>query len=149
MRYERIRNANGQFQFEHGLHETSTYKSWAAMLARCENPKNKSYFRYGGRGIRVCERWQQFVNFLADMGLRPSPQHSIDRYPDNDGDYTSDNCRWATVSEQARNRRSNHLIEFRGEIMPLMRACELSGVKWTTAYERLKRGWSVTRALGG
>lgn len=82
------------------------YRTWSMMLDRCRNPRNKSYKYYGGRGIRVCERWHTFENFLADMGQRPSGQHSIDRI-NNDGDYEPDNCRWATQIEQRHNRRDS------------------------------------------
>lgn len=79
------------------------YAIWASMMQRCLNPKAKSYAAYGGRGIRVCDRWQSsFQSFLDDMGDRPSPAHSIDRI-DNDGNYEPSNCRWATGSEQMRN----------------------------------------------
>lgn len=90
---------------------SAEYKTWAGMVRRCENPKEENFPRYGGRGIRVCDRWRRGENgltgyecFLADMGRKPSPQHSIDRYPDNDGNYEATNCRWATSSEQAFNR---------------------------------------------
>src|SRR5206468_3116504 len=81
-----------------------TYNIWTSMLQRCRNPKVKKYRNYGGRGIKVCERWDKFENFLADMGEAP-PGRSIDRYPNNDGSYSPDNCRWATLIEQRRNTR--------------------------------------------
>jgi hypothetical protein len=93
---------------EHG-HATNgispTYHSWAGMIARCTNPKNSRYKDWGGRGIKVCERWRKFKNFLADMGQKPTGM-SLDRI-NNDGDYRPDNCRWATWKEQNHNRRSS------------------------------------------
>jgi hypothetical protein len=81
------------------------YISWRSMINRCGNPKWHAFDRYGGRGITVCERWRaSFENFVADMGRRPSPRHSLDRWPDRDGNYEPGNCRWATPVEQARNR---------------------------------------------
>jgi hypothetical protein len=81
------------------------YDCWAHLIQRCENPKNPGFKHYGGRGITVCERWRlSFLDFLADMGPRPSPQHSLDRI-NNDGNYEPGNCRWATAAEQRRNQR--------------------------------------------
>ena len=89
--------------FVHGMHGTPEYRIWDAIVQRCENPKNTAYKSYGGRGIKVCERWHKFENFYADVGDRPEGL-TFDR-KDNDGDYEPTNWRWATRSEQQRNRR--------------------------------------------
>jgi hypothetical protein len=86
------------------------YRMWVNMRTRCENPKATHFNRYGGRGIIVCDRWKSFELFIADVGERPSPKHTIDRYPNNDGNYEPGNVRWATLTQQCRNRVSSRAV---------------------------------------
>lgn len=90
------------------------YNTWSGMKARCGNPKNKDFYRYGGRGINVCDRWlSSFPSFIDDMGGKPSPEHSLDRINNAEG-YSKDNCRWASVVEQNNNRRTNRIMTHYG-----------------------------------
>ena len=116
---------------------TRTYQSWNMMMDRCNNTKNPSYKHYGERGIRVCERWHEYENFLKDMGERPAAL-SLERI-DNSISYQPDNCCWATATAQLRNTRRNRLIEFKGKTLCLAEWAEILGVKYTTLRDRLKR----------
>ncbi len=122
--------------------------AWRCMIARCENPKQTRFERWGGRGIKICRRWRDsFQNFFADVGPRPSPDHSIERV-DNDGHYEPKNVRWATSKEQARNRVSTFFVEFRGETRPLVEFVERFDLNYWGVYRRIHSyGWSVDEAL--
>lgn len=124
----------------HGLSSTPEYKTWYSMVDRCANPNKPRNKRYAGRGITVCERWQKFENFLEDMGKRPGPGYSIERI-NNDGHYEPGNCKWATLTEQANNKRNSHFIEFGGERKTVAEWCR---------YFKLdpeKDRWRVQRGL--
>lgn len=125
------------------------YVVWQGMRRRCDEPSHRDYALYGGRGVRVCDRWRShFDLFLADMGRRPSGTHSLDRYPNADGDYEPGNVRWATPVEQAESRRHTILVPFGGERLPLARVAERLGLPYMTLYKRIVvRGWPLARAL--
>jgi len=129
--------------------QSATYRSWASMMTRCFNPRRRQWPDYGGRGITVCERWQTFVDFLADMGPRPSPKHSLDRYPNNDGPYAPGNVRWATRSEQRRNSRQALVnITADGKTMCLSDWARLTGIERRTISARIyKLGWPPHEAV--
>lgn len=117
------------------------------MIARCEDPKNRSYANYGGRGIKLCARWRRsFKMFMADMGPRPSSEHSIDRINVN-GHYEPGNCRWVTDKEQRRNLRRTVFVEIDGRREKLVELTERLGLNGQRVYERLKLGWSLEDAL--
>lgn len=142
----------------HGQSYSPTYSSWAAAMSRCHKRSDISFPNYGGRGIKVCERFKNFSSFLAGVGERPSKQHTIDRI-DANGNYSCGecdqclangwvaNCRWATKSEQANNRRSTVFLTFNGATK--------SATEWAFAYglgrslvsTRIRKGWSVEAAI--
>lgn len=117
--------------------DNPTYRSYKAMIDRCCKPDHHAFPHYGGRGITVMPRWHEFHNFIRDMGLRP-PGHTIDRI-DNDKSYEKSNCRWATATEQARNRRNNLYVEYNGVTKPLREWSVETGVSYHTLYTRIYR----------
>lgn len=130
---------------KHGFSKTPVYKAWKSMRARCSVKTNPAYRHYGGRGIKVCDRWGSFENFYEDMGERPYKM-TVERI-DVDGDYTPGNCKWASYTDQARNRRTNNIVEFEGRRMTLMEASNLVGKSYFTIATRIRRGWNVEDAL--
>lgn len=124
---------------------TQLYNAWTCMRARCENPKNSNFRYYGGRGVRVCERWLKFENFLADMGERPKGC-TLDRI-DGNGDYEPGNCRWATPTEQANNMRSNRNVTVDGETFTIAQWAKRTGLNKHLISERLRSGWSPSEAV--
>lgn len=133
-------------QTTHGGANTAEYKNWQTMKTRCSNPKVKSFTDYGSRGITVCPEWESsFLQFITDMGPRPSRNHTVERI-DNEKGYCKDNCRWATRAEQNRNKRNNRMLEYKGKTLPLATVAELSGVNARTLWWKLSRGVSVSEA---
>lgn len=118
------------------------YCCWTGMKTRCNVPSDKMYPQYGGRGIKLCDRWLDFNSFCEDMGERPSPKHSIDRI-DNDGDYCPENCRWATCKEQNTNRRNTHWVEVDGKRMSISDASTYTGIDRNSIYLRISKGLAV------
>lgn len=135
-------------QYRHGFSKSRIYGIWNGMLTRCYNPKSKSYWRYGKKGIKVCKSWRDdFMNFFKDMGDGYFDGATIDRI-DNSKGYCAENCRWLTASEQSRNRRVVKLYEFGGKILPSEECDKIMGFAKGTIRARIKKyKWSVERAL--
>ena len=136
---------HGEASRGHG-NRSAEYETWASIIKRCTNPKFRHFARYGGRGITVCERWRSYENFLADMGRKPSPAHSIERV-DNDRGYEPDNCLWVTDFEQANNKRNNRWIEAFGTRMTASQWSHDTGVPVVTILARLRVGESGGNAV--
>jgi hypothetical protein len=126
--------------------KTTEYSRWETMLGRCRNPNHSGFKYYGARGIKVCERWLIFENFLADIGRAPAGM-TLDRYPNKDGDYEPGNVRWATPKQQSRNRRISKLYSFSGESLTLAEWSERIGIGLGTLRARIKYGWSIQKSL--
>lgn len=146
LQLEVVRATNATHGHTRGGKYSRAYTAWLGMRNRCYNRKSTDYPDYGGRGISVCDRWREsFENFFADMG-QPPPWTSIDRI-DNARGYEPGNCRWATATEQGRNKRNNVRLAFRGRTQTMTEWAAELGIPMKRIHARLKRGWSAERAL--
>lgn len=139
---------NGLNRTTHGMTRSPEYKAWQSMKDRCYNPDSSGYENYGGRGITVCDRWKDsFETFYADMGPRPSPEHSIDREK-VDGRYEPDNCRWTTIDIQNSNKRTNVFYDFMGEKLTIHEIARRTNIPAPTLKSRVERmGLSIEYAV--
>lgn len=125
--------------------DRALYAAWTALRSRCLSPKDANYPNYGGRGITVCDRWlESFRNFVEDMGPRPFKNAQIDRI-DNDGPYSPENCRWTTVKENSRNRRSARYIDTPAGRMKLCEAADFAGITRGAMEQRVRNEWPTER----
>jgi hypothetical protein len=131
----------------HGMRKTSTYASWDNMKQRCQNINHKRFAEWGGRGITVCEDWQTFSGFFADMGVKPAGSQ-IDRIDNNKG-YYKDNCRWVSGSENCRNTRASVFLQLGNLSLTLAEWSERIGIKVGTIWWRKTNGWPLEKALNG
>lgn len=124
------------------------YNAWGNIKSRCSNPNRADYKNYGGRGIKICDRWMNsFENFLADIGRAPSQKHSIER-KDNDGNYEPNNAFWATKDQQSNNKRTNVVISYNGKTQTLTQWCRELNVDYDSMQARIKTyGWSIEEAF--
>lgn len=132
----------------HNKHKTPEYKAWEHMKARCSNPMHPKYKNYGGRGIEVCDRWQDFVKFWIDVGPRPSKEHSLDRI-NNDGNYEPGNVRWATRKQQMNNQTNTRRVCWMGIDRPITEWSEILGVNYGTLSGRYRKNWTAEEILFG
>lgn len=141
--------SNGSHNMSKKISERASapeYKVWNNFKNRCNNSNAKNYHRYGGRGIKVCEKWLSFEGFLEDMGRRPSSEYSLDRI-NNNGDYCKDNCRWATRNEQTRNRSNNIYIFYNGCSIILKDLAKEVGLDYQVIKRRLDKGVDINTAI--
>lgn len=140
---ENINRLTKNGRAENGKH-TGEYNSWSIMIQRCTNSNHERYKNYGGRGISVCDRWlESFDNFLEDMGKRPTPNHSIDRFPNINGNYEPINCRWATKEQQYRGKTDNRWVELNGERMIISDFCKKVKKPLSAIHFHLKKNRSI------
>jgi len=134
----------GCLSLKHGLKKHKLYNTWNLMMQRCQNKKHPAYKNYGGRGIKVCRRWQNIENFIKDMGEKKEKM-TLERIKNGDG-YSKENCRWASRREQANNKRNSRFLEYKGEKLTVAQWVRKTGIK--NIYRRVfNYGWSVEKAL--
>jgi hypothetical protein len=131
---------------KHNCHNKPLYTVWSHMMSRCYNPRDKRFSRYGGRGIKVCTQWHTPDIFILDMAPTHAPGLQIERI-DNNGNYMPENCRWATHTEQQRNRSNSVMITIAGETRSLPEWCEKFNAPYHRTRERIRAGWEPVRAL--
>ncbi len=141
--------ARAKWSVKHGESKSPEYVLWRNMQQRCYNIKNTKYHLYGGRGIKVCSEWRDnFLTFLAYVGRKPTSLHSLDRFPNPNGNYEPGNVRWATAKEQAESSRRPIILEFNGIKQSLEKWSEQTGIKIHTIYTRIySYDWSIEKAL--
>jgi hypothetical protein len=140
-------NRSAECRSKHGRSKDDIYRIWSHIKQRCFVETCDCYYRYGGRGITMCDEWKNdFAKFASDMGERPSPQHTVDR-KDNNGNYCKENCRWATRTEQQSNMRSNVMVSLGGDKVTVSEAARRIGILKSTIATRMRRGWSEEKAL--
>jgi hypothetical protein len=131
------------------ISETSEYSSWEHMNQRCRNRNHQNFHLYGGRGIKICDRWRSFKNFLADMGLKPTPKHTLDRFPNPAGNYQPSNCRWATMKEQGQNKNPRSVEARRQQTANARMAILASPIYRKRLLKRAAKARAVLAARGG
>lgn len=138
---------HGDSRKRNGQKAAPEFATWLSMRQRCYDPKNKAYRFYGARGITICDEWlKSYSSFLAHVGRKPSPEHSIERI-DNNGNYEPGNVRWATRVEQCNNRRSSHFLDWNGKCQTMAQWGREVGIDPLTLSARLSRGWSAEKTL--
>lgn len=142
------RKTENHGNYVHGKSNTRLYTIWTGMKQRCFNPNNRAYIDYGGRGITVCDEWKNDFQAFYDWAIKNgyADNLSIDR-KDVNGNYEPSNCRWATDTEQQNNKSDNRIIEYKGESKTIRQWADEKGMSWTALHSRLKKGWSIEKAL--
>lgn len=149
LRNEQVRSCGclgREARVKHGYRHTPEYSVWASMRRRCNSPGHRDYRHYGGRGIKICDRWTDFTVFLADMGARPSPKHTIERL-DNDGPYSPENCVWATRDVQTKNTRRVHRIPLGENTISANELASLSGYSAVRVRELVRAGLTAQQII--